>query len=83
MPRRDFVSIPKLPDTGNADLNKALNAIVENIELLCGLRGNINNHAIVKGDIEQDYPETMTAVDIDNLTSLRETVRKLMVEMKT
>lgn len=83
MPRRDFVSLPTTPETGNADLNKFLNSLRENVELLCGLRGGTNNIAVVKGDIEIDYPAEPTVADLDALTSLKETVRQLMVELKT
>lgn len=82
--RRDFVGIPVVPDTGNADLNRFLAALKENIELLCGLRGQQqNNIAVVKGDIETDYPDTPTAFDFNNLVVLKEVVRKLMVNLKT
>lgn len=76
MPRRDFVNI-QLPDTGNAELNKALNALKENVELLAGLRGDPINHAVVKGDIEVAYPP----VDADT-DDLRETLRGLLTNMK-
>lgn len=82
--RRDFVGIPVVPDTGNPDLNRFLAALKEDIELLCALRGQeMNNIAVVKGDIETDYPATPTAVDLNNLMALRETVRLLMVDLKT
>lgn len=77
MSRRDFTNV-QLPDTGNAELNKALNAMKENIELLCALRGDPINHAVVKGDIETAYPDSEGDID-----DLRETVRKLMVDLKT
>lgn len=83
MPRRDFVNMPNAPDTGNGDLNKTLSAMKENIELLCGLRGDVNNNAVIKGDVDIDYPDDPTAADLTNLTRLKETVRKLMVVLKT
>lgn len=84
MSRRDFVGIPVVPDTKNADLNRFLAALKENIELLCGLRGQQpNNVAIVKGDIETDYPDNPTAVDLNNMLVLKEVIRKLMVNLKT
>lgn len=82
--RRDFVGIPVVPDTGNADLNRFLSALKENIELLCNLRGQQqNNVAIVKGDITTDYPDQPTAFDFNNLVVLKEVIRKLMVDLKT
>lgn len=82
--RRDFVGIPNVPDTGNPDLNKFLASMKENVELLCALRGTQqNNVAVVKGDIETDYPDAPTASDLNNLTALFQTVRKLMVNLKT
>lgn len=84
MSRRDFVGIPVVPDTKNADLNRFLAALKENIELLCGLRGQQpNNVAIVKGDIETDYPDNPTAADLNNMLVLKEVIRKLMVNLKT
>lgn len=84
MPRsHDFVSIPFIPDTGNEALNKVLLTMQENIELLAGLRGNERNHAVLKGDITQDYPETITAVSVEDVAALQETLRKLMVQLKT
>lgn len=82
--RRDFVGIPVVPDTGNADINRFLAAIKENIELLCNLRGQQpNNVAVVKGDIDTDYPQTPTAADLNNLMALKETLRLVMVNLKT
>jgi hypothetical protein len=83
MSRRDFVNIPAIIDTGNGDLNKILNAMKENIELLCALRGDANNHAVVKGDIETDYPDTPADIDLAALVALKETLRRLMVDLKT
>ena len=77
MPRRDFTNVISIPDTGNAELNKALNAMKENLELLCGQRGDSINHAVLKGDIEVDYPDNPAVLD-----SLKETVRKLLVSLK-
>lgn len=82
MPRRDFVSLLNVPDTGNPELNKFLNAMKENVELLAGLRGDRHNFAVVRGDITTDYPDTITAVSVDSVDGLRDTVRQLMVEMK-
>jgi hypothetical protein len=83
MPRRDFINIPAVLDTGNGDLNKLLNAMKENIELLCGLRGDSHNHAVVRGDVDTDYPSTPEDASVESLTELKETVRKLMVNLKT
>jgi hypothetical protein len=83
MPRRDFTNIPAIVDTGNSELNKTLNAMKENIELLCALRGDVGNHALVRGDITTDYPDTPTSASLNDLTTLKETVRKLMVNLKT
>lgn len=77
MPRRDFTNMVRVP-TGNADLDKMLNAMAENIELLCGLRGDANNHAVVKGDIDTDYPDDPAVLD-----DVKETLRKVMVNLKT
>lgn len=83
MPRRDFVNIPALIDTGNGDLNKALNAMKENIELLCGLRGDPSNHAVIKGDIDTYYPQTPEDNSLASLLELKESLRNLMVDLKT
>lgn len=77
MPRRDFAGIPNPPDTGNADMNRFLNAIKENLELLCGQRGDDINFSVVKGDITTAYPEAN-----NTLPELTETVRGIMVNMK-
>ena len=78
MPRNDYVSLQRVPDTGNAELNKFLAAMKENVELLCALRGAVSNHAVTKGTVTTDYPDT----DGD-LASLRETLRNVMVNLKT
>ena len=83
MPRRDFVSLLNVPDTGNPELNKFLNAMKENVELLAGLRGASHNYAVVKGDITTDYPDQITAVSVASVDGLRDSLRQLMVEMKT
>lgn len=83
MPRRDFANMPALVDSGNPELNKLLATMRENIELLCGLRGDAANHAVVKGDIEQDYPDEPASNSLAELTKLKEVVRKLMVNLKT
>lgn len=83
MPRRDFVSLLTVPDTGNPELNKFLNGLKENVELLCSLRGDAGNHAVVKGDIATDYPSTITAASVAQIDGLRDTLRRVMVELKT
>lgn len=82
MPRRNFVNIVAIVDSGNPDLNKALNAMKENIELLCGLRGGAEDHAVIKGEITTAYPTEPASASLNELMLLRETVRKLMIELK-
>lgn len=82
MSRRDFVSIPQLPDTGSAEMNKALNAMKENIELLCGQRGAPINHAVLKGDIETGYPSEITDVTVAQVDGLRDKLRSLLAALK-
>lgn len=81
MPRRDFINI-SLPDTGNAELNKALNAMRENIELLAALRGDASNHAVVKGDVETAYPQALTGDNTTDIENLHDTVRMLIADLK-
>lgn len=83
MPLNRFVNIPVIPQTGNPDLDKSLNGLKENVELLCALRGTVENNAVIKGNVTQDYPATPTAADLTNLTALQEVVRGLMVNLKT
>lgn len=71
-----FVAM-NVPDTGNDALNKALAAIVENVELLCGQRNPPALNAVQRGDITQTYP----AADA-TLAELADTVRKLMRNLK-
>ena len=52
MARRDFVSIPAVPDDIKQQfpgLAAHLSVLGENIELLAGLRGASDNHAVLKG----------------------------------
>ena len=71
-----FVAM-NVPDTGNDALNKALAAIVENVEMLCGQRSPLERNAILHGDITQTYPATDAS-----LSELTDTVRKLMRNLK-
>jgi hypothetical protein len=83
MALRHFANLPALVDTGNPELNKFLAAVRENVELLAGLRGEPSDWAVLKGDIDTAYPDDPIAVDLNTIVSLKETLRKLMVDLKT
>lgn len=69
--------------SGNSDLDKMLFAMLQNVELLCNLRATSNDAAVVKGDIETDYPADPADNSLASLQALKETVRALMVDLKT
>jgi len=92
MARRDFVSIPAVPDDIKQQfpgLAAHLSVLGENIELLAGLRGASDNYAVLKGDVAVAYPASVTATAssvqsvIDDLTRLQTTVSTLLAVLKS
>ena len=91
MARRDYVSLPKIPDSADQDLAKWLASLKENVELLAKQRGDPNNAAILKGDISTDLPSDIvsptsgaTAAQLAaDLRRLQSTLYNLMLNMKT
>lgn len=81
MPRNPFVSIPVLPDTGTEGLNRALEAMKQNIEMLCGMRG-ADDTAVTRRQIETTYPLSITGDNTTDIANLRETLRALMADLK-
>jgi len=81
MPRNNFQSIPTLPDTGHDGLNRALEAMKQNIELLCGMRGS-GETAIIKNFVSTAYPAAVTGTTATDIANLRETLRSLMTDLK-
>lgn len=64
MPRRDFVNLPALPEGLTAWQKMLLDGVKENIELLIATRGNRDNWAVVKGDIETAFLTPGVGVNI-------------------
>ena len=81
MPRNTFQSMPIIPPTGNDPMDRALETMRENIEMLCGMRSK-NDTAVTRADITVAYPAELTGTAATDIANLRETLRFLLVNLK-
>lgn len=57
---KTFVAIPDVPQSLNEYERRFFSSIKENLELLLGHRGDRDNIALTRGDVQTDYPPDLT-----------------------